>query len=150
MTGILLDATPAVNGADVVLGVKDAVFLFLGILGVSTAFITLKLNFNSETKATGVKFDSMEKGFEAKLEAMEKDVNAEKLTRHSMKKEISRDAKEVKDTLHNRIDKVREDFTKEIEKNREEFGKINVTMSEVKENTAELKGMIQGLIDKKN
>jgi len=68
--------------------------------------------------------------------------------KHAMKKELERKHKEDLEVVHNRIDKTQTDFKAENDKNREEFSKINVTMSEVKEGTAEIKGMIQTLLNK--
>lgn len=148
MNELLLQAAPQINGGEISFGIKDMITLVIGIVGVSGAFITLRLNFSAEKEATRVKFEGVQKEHDKEFESLKSDISAEKLTRHSNKKEMSRDTKEKLDVVHNRIDKTQLDFNKEIDKNREEFGKINTTMSGVKQDTAEMKGMLTTLLNK--
>jgi hypothetical protein len=127
---LLLDV---VSGMDLVFGIKDIITIGGGIIATLTAFFTLKFG---------------QKSNEKEMETLKSDIAAEKLTRHSMKKEVVNDSKERELVIHNRIDKTQDDFKNENEKNSKEFSKINDTISGVKQDTSEIKGMVQTLINK--
>jgi len=146
MTGILLQAATPVNGmTDVVFGLKDVGIIVGGIIATLSAFLLLK----AQVGGLEEKLQAQATSFEKEITKVENDISAEKLTRHSNKKEMMTALKEKEETVHKRIDKTQEDFKKAQDKTQEEFNKINETISGVKADTSEIKGMVQTLINQK-
>jgi len=119
MIGVLMQVIHephAVNGMDLVFGLKDVITIGGGIIATLTAFFTLKFG---------------QKANEKEMETLKDDIAAEKLTRHSMKKEIVNDSKERELVIHHRIDKTQEDFKIDREKTQEEFKAINHNLSKI-------------------
>jgi gas vesicle protein len=143
MTGILLQAAPQINGmTDVVFGLKDVGIIVGGIIATLSAFLLLK----GQVAGLEEKLQAQRTAFDKEIAKVENDIAAEKLTRHSNKKEYMIALKEKEETIHKRIDKTQEDFKKAQDKTQEEFNKINETISGVKSDTSEIKGMVQTLI----
>jgi hypothetical protein len=159
MFGLLLDATPAVNGGELVFGIKDVITLVLGILGVSTTFLTLQLNFNSHKEATKVKFDTIKKENDSKTETIEKDFEKEiksvreelisvKSSKRAQKAEFMEIIKEKDAATRARIDKAQGDIKELTNSTNDEFKSINTNISDIKSGNARIEGMLSQILNK--
>ena len=146
MNGILLDA--AVNGSDLFFGVKDVITLVVGIVGVSTAFITLKLGFKAEKEANKIRFETNERENENALKLLREDLMYLKGNKKAQKVEFMEIIKEKDEMVRARIDKTQNELKDYATKTENEFKEINNTISGVKQDTSEIKGMIQTLLNK--
>jgi len=127
MVGLLLE----VNGTDLVFGVKDMITLIIGIVGVSTAFITLQLNFKSFKDSVKVKFETMEKEYDKEVEALKIEDTGAKMGRHSIRKEVTQLVNDKFDVANLRIDKTQEDFKAHKTEVQSEFKEINMNLNKI-------------------
>jgi trans-2-enoyl-CoA reductase len=121
---------------DVVFGVKDLITIGGSVIATVTAYLTLKFEFKAHKDA-----------YEKEANLLKEELLNAKNGRRAIEKKAAMDLKEKDELIQKRIDKTQEKLDKEIEKNTQEFNKINETISGVKQDTSEIKGMIQMLIN---
>ena len=142
-----------VNGMnDVVFGIKDLMTIGGGIIGVSTAYLTLKFKAEAKEKADEKRFDDIEKLYSKEIEEIKKHNTEEIMNiqngKRSMKKELINLIDKESETARKRIDKTQLEMKAYSEKTDQEFKEINNSISNVKQDTSEIKGMIQTLLNK--
>jgi len=122
--------------SDVIFGVKDLITIGGGVIATVTAYLTLKFEFKAHKEA-----------YEKEIVLLREELLNARNGRRAIEKKSAMDLKEKDDLIQRRIDKTQDKLEKEIEKNTQEFNKINETISGVKQDTSEIKGMIQMLIN---
>jgi len=136
----LLQISQPINGMnDVVFGVKDLVTIGGGVVATVTAYLTLKFELKAHIETYG-----------NQIKSLKEDLMNAKNGRRAIEKNSIELLKEKDATIQKRIDKTQDKLEKEIEKNAEEFKQINSSISGIKVDTMEIKGMMQTLLAKKS
>jgi hypothetical protein len=155
MLGLLLQ----VNGLeDVVFSLGNIITIGGGAVATLTAFLKLQYNQKAEEKATAVRFETIEKEYRKEINTVEKEYRKEVETinnsivhvqngKRALRKELLEIIKEKDEMTRARIDKTQSEMKAYSEKTDQEFKEINSSISNVKQDTSEIKGMIQTLLN---
>ena len=147
MHDLLLQAQ--VNGmSDVTFTLGNLITIGGGALATASAFFKLQYDQKSETKATVVRFKTMEKEMSKEIEKLNDTIIHVQNGKRSIKKELLEVIKEKDEMTRARIDKTQNEMKAYSEKTDQEFKEINSSISKVKQDTSEIKGMIQTLLNK--
>lgn len=130
MSGILSQVL-AMN--DFAFNLKDLIMLVGGIVSLLGAFYALKYG---------------QKASDREITLLNEEVMSGKRGRNAIKREILDLVKEKDEATRARIDKTQAEMKSYSEKTDQEFKEINNTISGVKQDTSEIKGMIQTLLNK--
>jgi len=125
---ILLDA---VNGMDIVFGLKDTIMLVGGIVSLATAYLTLKFSFNAFKDATQVKFDTMKTEHDKDVNSLKEEASHATNGRRAIKKEMIDIIGEKFDVVNLRIDKTQDDVKTHKTEVQSEFKEINSNLNKI-------------------
>ena len=125
---VLLDA---VNGMDIVFGVKDTAMLIGGIVSLATAYLTLKFSHNNFKDATNTRFETMKSELGKDITKIEEAQLDATNGRRSIKKELLEVVKEKFDVANGRIDKTQEDMRVHKTEVTTEFKDINQNLNKI-------------------
>lgn len=147
MHDLLLQAQ--VNGmSDVTFTLGNLITIGGGAVVTISTFFKLQYDQKADTKATNVRFETMEKEHEKEIEKLNDTVVHVQNGKRAMKKELLEVIKEKDEMTRARIDKTQSEMKAYSEKTDQEFKEINSSISNVKQDTSEIKGMIQTLLNK--
>jgi septal ring factor EnvC (AmiA/AmiB activator) len=118
---------------DVSLNVKDVVMLIGGIVSLLSVFFALKYGLKATDK---------------EISTVKEEIMNNKRGRHAMKAELMDAIKEKDEMTRARIDKTQSEMKAYSEKTDQEFKEINSTIAGVKQDTSEIKGMLNTLLSK--
>jgi septal ring factor EnvC (AmiA/AmiB activator) len=130
----LLQVQQPINAmTDVSLNVKDVVMLIGGIVSLLSVFFALKYGLKATDK---------------EISTVKEEIMNNKRGRHAMKAELMDAIKEKDEMTRARIDKTQSEMKAYSEKTDQEFKEINSTIAGVKQDTSEIKGMLNTLLSK--
>jgi len=136
MNDLLLQAQ--VNGmSEIVFGGKDLITIGGGIVATVTAYLTLKFNFNAHKDAT-----------EKENDRLKEEMRTIKSTKKALKMEVFEKIKEVDEHNRARIDKTQVEMRQYKDKTEEEFKVINNNISKVQQDTSNILGKLDALLNK--
>ncbi len=119
-----------------------------GFVVTLSTFLKLQYDQKAEAKATVVRFETMEKENNKEIEKLNDTIVHVQNGKRAMKKELLEIVKEKDEMTRARIDKTQNEMKAYSEKTDQEFKEINSSISKVKQDTSEIKGMIQTLLNK--
>jgi hypothetical protein len=162
MLRVLLDAAPAINGMnDVTFTLGNLITIGGGIVGVTVAAITLRLNMAAQEKANNIRFKTLEKEYDSKIDVLKlesekdnknirEDLISVKSSKRAQKAEFMEIIKEKDEATRSRIDSTQKEIKELTVSTNDEFKSINNNISEIKSGNARIEGMLTQILNSKN
>lgn len=133
MLVILLQVAEPINGMDLTFGLKDIIMLGGGVVSLFGAYFALKYG---------------QKASDREIALLNEEIISSKRGRNAIKRECMDLIKEKDEATRARIDKTQSEMKSYSEKTDQEFKEINSTIAGVKQDTSEIKGMLNTLLAK--
>ena len=132
MHNLLLQLLQVSAMNDVTFTFGDLITIGGGAIATLTAFLKLQYDQRSESKATIVRFETMEKEMKQQFSALTESLIDAKTKKNAIRAELNESIEKKDETTHKRIDAVRNDLKEYINKTDMEFKELNSGVSEIK------------------
>lgn len=116
---------------DITFSLANLITIGGGIIATLTAFLKLQYDQKAETKATIVRFETMEREHEKEVESLKSLITHNKNGKHAMKKELTALIEKEALVTKNRIDSTQKEMKENQAKTDAEFKEINGKLSEI-------------------
>jgi len=138
---ILLQLLQVSGMNDVTFTFGDLITIGGGAIATLTAFLKLQYDQRADSKATIVRFETMDKEMKGEFASLKESLIDAKTKKNSMRAELNGVIEKKDETTHKRIDAVRNDLKDYTNKTDQEFKELNAGLSEIK-------GMLTQILNK--